>query len=50
MLPRSGEITNLLKARSGGDRASLERLAEHAYGELRLMARRYMNLKTRDLP
>jgi RNA polymerase sigma factor (TIGR02999 family) len=39
---RSGEITNLLKAWSGGDEAALGRLAEHVYPELRLMARRYM--------
>src|SRR5215471_15937680 len=38
----SAEITNLLKAWSGGDRAALERLAEQVYPELRLMARRYM--------
>jgi RNA polymerase sigma factor (TIGR02999 family) len=36
------EITNLLKAWSGGDHAALERLAEQVYPELRLMARRYM--------
>src|SRR5215472_17763337 len=39
---RSAEITNLLKAWGGGDDAALERLAEHVYPELRLMARRYM--------
>src|SRR5437016_4926016 len=38
----SAEITNLLKAWSGGDPAALERLAEQVYPELRLMARRYM--------
>ena len=38
----SGEITNLLRAWSGGDEAALGRLAEHVYPELRLMARRYM--------
>ncbi len=38
----SAEITNLLKAWSGGDPAALERLAEQGYPELRLMARRYM--------
>lgn len=38
----SVEITNLLKAWSGGDQAALERLAERVYPELRLMARRYM--------
>jgi RNA polymerase sigma factor (TIGR02999 family) len=36
------EITNLLKAWSGGDQAALERLAEQVYPELRRMARRYM--------
>jgi RNA polymerase sigma factor (TIGR02999 family) len=41
-MPRSAEITNLLKAWGGGDRAALERLMEHVYGELRLVARRYM--------
>ena len=40
--PRSAEITNLLKAWSGGDQAALERLAEQVYPELRRMARRYM--------
>ena len=39
----SEDITNLLKAWSGGDPAALERLAEHVYPELRLMARRYIN-------
>src|SRR6266704_1144532 len=38
----SAEITNLLKAWSGGDPAALERLAEQVYPELRLMARQYM--------
>jgi len=36
------EITNLLKAWSGGDSTALERLAERVYPELHLMARRYM--------
>jgi RNA polymerase sigma factor (TIGR02999 family) len=40
--PRSEEITDLLKAWSGGDQDALDRLAEQVYGELRLMARRYM--------
>jgi RNA polymerase sigma factor (TIGR02999 family) len=39
---RSVEITKLLRAWSGGDQAALERLAERVYGELRLVARRYM--------
>jgi RNA polymerase sigma factor (TIGR02999 family) len=38
----SGEITNLLRAWSGGDHAALDRLAERVYPELRRMARRYM--------
>jgi RNA polymerase sigma factor (TIGR02999 family) len=38
----SAEITNLLKAWSGGDPAALERLAHQVYPELRLMARQYM--------
>lgn len=36
------EITTLLKAWGGGDQAALERLAERVYGELRVLARRYM--------
>ncbi len=42
MLPRSAEITKLLRAWSGGDQAALERLSEQVYGELRIVARRYM--------
>jgi len=42
MHPRSGEVTALLKAWSGGDQAALERLASHVYEELRHIARRYM--------
>ena len=38
----SGEITNLLRAWSGGDQAALDRLARQVYPELRRMARRYM--------
>jgi RNA polymerase sigma factor (TIGR02999 family) len=38
----SAEITNLLKAWSGGDPAALQRLAKQVYPKLRLMARRYM--------
>jgi hypothetical protein len=38
----SAEITNLLKAWSGGDEVALERLAERVYPELLRMARRYM--------
>jgi RNA polymerase sigma factor (TIGR02999 family) len=36
------EVTNLLRAWSNGDHAALERLAERVYGELHLMARRFM--------
>ena len=43
----SAEITNLLKAWSGGDQAALARLAERVYPELRLMARRYMKNERR---
>ena len=38
----SGEITNLLRAWSGGDQAALDRLSERVYSELRRMAHRYM--------
>jgi RNA polymerase sigma factor (TIGR02999 family) len=40
--PARAEITVLLKAWSSGDSGALDRLAEHVYPELRLMARRYM--------
>jgi RNA polymerase sigma factor (TIGR02999 family) len=42
VLPRSVEVTGLLKAWSGGDEAALKRLADHVYNELRYIARRYM--------
>ena len=42
MLPRSVEVTGLLKAWSGGDQAALERLTGHVYDELRRIARHYM--------
>jgi RNA polymerase sigma factor (TIGR02999 family) len=38
----SREVTNLLRAWSGGDEAALGRLAELVYPELRLMARKYL--------
>jgi len=38
----SAEITGLLKAWSGGDRAALDRLTPVVYQELRRMARHYM--------
>lgn len=42
-MPESrSDITGLLRAWSDGDEASLSRLAERVYPELRLMARRYM--------
>jgi RNA polymerase sigma factor (TIGR02999 family) len=40
--PGSAEVTGLLKAWSGGDRAALDRLTPVVYEELRRMARRYM--------
>ena len=42
MLSRSAEITDLLRAWSGGDQTARGRLAEQVYPELRLIARRYM--------
>jgi RNA polymerase sigma factor (TIGR02999 family) len=36
------EITRLLKAWSGGDQAALDRVTELVYGQLRVMARRYL--------
>lgn len=42
MASDSREITKLLRAWSDGDPTALERLAEQVYGELRVMARRYM--------
>ena len=39
---RTTEITTLLKAWGSGDKAALDRLAEHVYPELRLIAHRYM--------
>jgi hypothetical protein len=42
MLSQSAEVTGLLKAWSGGDQATLDRLTGHVYGELRLIASRYM--------
>lgn len=36
------EVTNLLRAWSGGDKDTLERLSERVFGELHLMARRFM--------
>ena len=41
-LPPSAEVTALLKAWSGGDKAALERLTDQVYDELRRIARRYM--------
>jgi RNA polymerase sigma factor (TIGR02999 family) len=42
VLSRSAEITELLRAWSGGDGAALDRLADQVYQELHRMARRYM--------
>ena len=42
MLPRSAEITGLLRAWSGGDQTALDRLAALVYDELHRMARHYM--------
>jgi RNA polymerase sigma factor (TIGR02999 family) len=39
---QSGEVTDLLKAWNGGDRAALDQLSPVVYDELRRMARRYM--------
>lgn len=36
------EVTTLLRAWSNGDQAALDQLAERVYGELHLMARRFM--------
>ncbi len=41
-LARSAEVTDLLRAWSGGDQTALDRLAAPVYDELRRMARRYM--------
>lgn len=41
-LARSAEVTDLLRAWSGGDQTALDRLAAQVYDELRRMARRYM--------
>jgi hypothetical protein len=40
--PESAEVTALLRAWSGGDRAALDRLTPVVYEELRPMARPYM--------
>ncbi len=42
MPARSADITELLRAWSGGDGAALEQLAGQVYNELHRMARRYM--------
>ena len=41
------DVTNLLKAWSSGDHAALDRLAERVYGELHVMARRYVRNERR---
>lgn len=45
---RSAEITELLKAWGSGDKAALDRLAEHVYPEFRRIARRYMKNERQD--
>jgi len=47
VLSGSGEITELLRAWGAGDQAAFDRLAERAYSELRLIARRYMKNERR---
>ncbi len=41
--PACGEVSNLLRAWSDGDRGALDRLTPIVYEELRRLARRYMN-------
>jgi RNA polymerase sigma factor (TIGR02999 family) len=41
-MPRTEDVTNLLKAWSAGDDSARGRLAEQVYPELRLIARRYL--------
>jgi RNA polymerase sigma factor (TIGR02999 family) len=41
-LPRSAEITGLLRAWSGGDQTALDRLAAQVFDELHRMARHHM--------
>jgi len=41
-LPRSAEVTDLLRAWSGGDQAALDQLADKVYDELHRMARHFM--------
>ncbi len=47
LLQDPAEVTNLLRAWSGGDHAALDRLAERVYTELHQMARRYMKNERR---
>ncbi len=50
VLPRSADVTGLLRAGSGGDPAALDRLAVLVYEELHRMARHYMqDERTGDL-
>jgi len=44
----AAEVTNLLKAWSGGDHAALDRLSERVYGELYRMARQFMKNERRE--
>ena len=41
-VPDNGEVSGLLRAWSGGNRAALDRLTPIVYDELRRLARRYM--------
>lgn len=45
---QSAEVTDLLKAWNGGDRAALDQLSPVVYDELRRMARRYMRNERAD--
>ena len=47
MSDAADDVTNLLRAWSQGDQAALERLTARVYGEMHLMARRYMKNERR---
>ncbi|MEO7272707.1 MAG: sigma-70 family RNA polymerase sigma factor [Vicinamibacterales bacterium] len=47
-MPDSADVTNLLRAWSDGDVAALARLSERVYGELHLMAQRFMKRERRE--
>ena len=46
--PDTTRVTNLLRAWSHGDEAALDQLAEHVYGELHHMARRFMKNERKE--